>query len=94
MISTFRGDFYVSMTISAAQVWFTMQLLTFIFGLASLIFVHELGHFLAAKLLKVKSDEFGIGFPPRLFGTARDRSGKRRWFGMKTPEDKIGRAHV
>jgi regulator of sigma E protease len=64
-----------------------MQLLMFIFGLASLIFLHEVGHFVAARLLKVKSDEFGIGFPPRMFGTAHDRSGKRRWFGMRTPED-------
>lgn len=64
-----------------------MQLLTFIFGLASLIFVHEVGHFLAAKLLKVKTDEFGFGFPPRMFGTAHDRNGNRRWFGLKTPQD-------
>ncbi len=37
-----------------------------IFGL--LIFVHELGHFLAAKKAGVKVEEFGFGFPPRLFG--------------------------
>lgn len=43
-----------------------MDLLTFILGIAVLIFVHELGHFLAARLLKVEVEEFGIGFPPRL----------------------------
>lgn len=43
------------------------QLLTFIGGIAILIILHEFGHFLAAKLLKVDVEEFGIGFPPRLF---------------------------
>jgi regulator of sigma E protease len=42
-----------------------MQLLQFILGLAALIFIHELGHFAAARLLKVEVEEFGIGFPPR-----------------------------
>ena len=36
--------------------------------LASLIFVHELGHFLTAKRFGVRVIEFGFGFPPRLFG--------------------------
>ncbi len=36
--------------------------------LAFLIFVHELGHFLAAKRFGIKVLEFGFGFPPRLFG--------------------------
>ena len=43
-----------------------MQLLQFIFGIAALILLHELGHFLAARLLNVEVEEFGIGFPPRL----------------------------
>jgi regulator of sigma E protease len=43
-----------------------MQILTFVIALASLIVVHELGHFLAAKLCKIKVLEFGIGFPPRI----------------------------
>jgi regulator of sigma E protease len=41
-------------------------LLQFIGGLAILIFLHELGHFLVARLFKVEVEEFGIGFPPRL----------------------------
>lgn len=43
-----------------------MPIFEFILGLAALIFVHELGHFIAARLLKVEVEEFGIGFPPRL----------------------------
>ncbi len=42
------------------------SLLLFIVALASLIVVHELGHFLAAKLSRIKVTEFGIGFPPRV----------------------------
>lgn len=39
-----------------------------IIGIALLIFGHELGHFLSAKLFGIRVDEFGFGFPPRLFG--------------------------
>ena len=35
--------------------------------LVFLIVAHELGHFIAAKLFKVKVDEFGVGYPPRAF---------------------------
>jgi regulator of sigma E protease len=44
---------------------FVSQLLEFVIGLAILIIVHELGHFLVARLFKVEVEEFGIGFPPR-----------------------------
>jgi regulator of sigma E protease len=36
--------------------------------LGGLIFVHELGHFLAAKALGVKVRKFSIGFGPRILG--------------------------
>ncbi len=35
--------------------------------LVALIIVHEMGHFVAAKLSRVKVQEFGIGYPPRAF---------------------------
>jgi len=38
-----------------------------IIGLVLLIIIHELGHFSSAKWLKVKVDEFGIGFPPKVW---------------------------
>lgn len=44
-----------------------MNILLFIVILATLILVHELGHFIAAKRAGVRVDEFGIGFPPRIF---------------------------
>ncbi|NIM92370.1 MAG: hypothetical protein GTO18_01465 [Anaerolineales bacterium] len=40
--------------------------LVFLLVIGGLILGHELGHFIAAKLLGVKVEEFGIGFPPRL----------------------------
>lgn len=40
----------------------------FIGALFILVLVHELGHFLAAKLFKMRVERFSIGFPPRLFG--------------------------
>jgi regulator of sigma E protease len=41
-------------------------LFQFILGIAALIFLHELGHFIAARLMHVEVEEFGIGFPPRI----------------------------
>ena len=39
--------------------------------LAFLVFVHELGHYYAAKRFGIMVLEFGFGFPPRLFGIRR-----------------------
>ncbi|MBI2415097.1 MAG: RIP metalloprotease RseP [Candidatus Kerfeldbacteria bacterium] len=44
------------------------SIIVFIIILGLLVIVHELGHFLLAKLFRVGVDEFGIGFPPRLTG--------------------------
>ena len=40
--------------------------LAFIVVLVILVLVHELGHFIVAKLAGITVQEFGIGFPPRL----------------------------
>jgi regulator of sigma E protease len=49
-----------------------MEILTtilyFIITIGVLVLVHELGHFLAAKLFRMRVDVFSIGFPPRAFG--------------------------
>lgn len=42
--------------------------------LGVLVFVHELGHFLAARWMKVDVDEFGFGYPPRI-ATLFERNG-------------------
>lgn len=38
------------------------------FSLIGLIVIHEFGHFILAKRFGVKVEEFGIGYPPRIFG--------------------------
>ncbi len=43
-------------------------LLATIFVLGLLVFVHELGHFLAAKKAGVRVERFSLGFPPKMFG--------------------------
>ena len=47
-----------------------LAILKVVIGLGAVIFVHELGHFLAAKYCGVKCDKFYVGFdvPIRLFG--------------------------
>ena len=39
--------------------------------LAILILIHEIGHFVSARLVGIRVEEFGIGIPPRLFGFRR-----------------------
>lgn len=45
-----------------------MAILLFIIILSLLVFVHEFGHFFAARKSGVVVEEFGFGFPPRLIG--------------------------
>ncbi len=47
---------------------FFNSLFYFIITIAILVFVHELGHFIAAKLSGMRVDAFAIGFGYRLFG--------------------------
>jgi regulator of sigma E protease len=44
-----------------------IMLLSLAVALSFVVFVHELGHLLAARRSKVVVEEFGIGYPPRLF---------------------------
>ena len=45
-----------------------MIILIVIIGLSLLILGHEAGHFLAARIMGMKVEEFGFGFPPRIWG--------------------------
>lgn len=45
-----------------------LTVLVFAITLGILVFVHELGHFLVARKNGIRAEEFGFGFPPRLFG--------------------------
>ena len=50
---------------------FLVDLVTVTIVLGIMIFVHEWGHFAAAKLCGVRVDVFSLGFGPRLFGMKR-----------------------
>lgn len=49
-----------------------LEILSYVFwvvlAITILVFVHEMGHFLTAKLFRMRVDKFSIGFPPQIFG--------------------------
>ena len=53
-----------------------MVLVAFVCALGPLVFFHELGHYLVARLFKVPAEVFSIGFGKELFGWT-DRQGTR-----------------
>lgn len=64
----------------------TIIVLVLILGV--LIFVHEFGHFIMAKRNGAKVEEFGFGFPPRIFGMYRDKDGNlKKVMGNKEMAD-------
>ena len=48
-----------------------LSIIAFLFVLGVMIFVHELGHHIAAKLLGIRVDVFSVGFGRRLIGFKR-----------------------
>lgn len=73
-------------------------ILAFVFVFSIIILAHELGHFGAAKLSGVKVEEFGLGYPPRIWGFRRGETlysinwlpfgGFTKMTGEENPEDK------
>ncbi len=51
-------------------------LLPFLFVLTFLVFIHEMGHYLVARINSVKVDVFSIGFGPEIYGIY-DKHGTR-----------------
>lgn len=45
-----------------------ISIVIFIAILTFLIVIHELGHYITAKMAGIKVEEFGIGLPPRIWG--------------------------
>lgn len=58
-----------------------ITIIVFLLVLSVLVLVHELGHFVSAKIFKIRVDEFGLGFPPRAIGWYRNVFGK--WTNVK-----------
>ena len=60
--------------------------ITFVAVFAGIILLHELGHFIVARLLHIGVEEFGIGFPPRILGVVKDSTNKwHLFFGQNLP---------
>ncbi|MGB0577241.1 MAG: RIP metalloprotease RseP [Alphaproteobacteria bacterium] len=75
----------------------------FIFVLTVLVFVHELGHYLAARRCGVRVEVFSIGFGPEIYGftgktgtrwkfSAIPFGGYVRMFGERAPDDEMDEA--
>ena len=43
-----------------------MDTVGIILAIMILVFVHELGHFLAARMFGMRVDRFSVGFPPKI----------------------------
>ncbi len=54
--------------LAASGLGLVWPILQFIIGLGLMVFVHELGHFLAAKWVGIKVERFALGFGPRVLG--------------------------
>ena len=52
-------------------------ILQFVVGLGVVIFVHELGHFIVAKAVDIRVEQFALGFGTRLFGFRRGETDYR-----------------
>lgn len=48
-----------------------LTIIVFIVIIVLLVFVHEFGHFIVAKLTRVKVEEFAFGFPPRIISVKK-----------------------
>ena len=53
-----------------------MNVIIFIIILLVLVLVHEFGHFWSAKKFGIRVDEFGFGFPPKIFGVKKGKNGE------------------
>lgn len=51
-----------------------LTIIAFIIILSVLVLVHEFGHFITAKSSGIVVEEFGLGFPPRIFGIKRGQT--------------------
>ncbi|MCH9023596.1 MAG: site-2 protease family protein, partial [Planctomycetes bacterium] len=87
---------FVSIAIMIALAYFVISdpgrfgnILLVLIGFGMVIFVHELGHFLAAKAVDIKIDEFAVGFGPVFCGLKKiDRGLRIRFLPKKDSEGK------
>jgi len=64
-------------------------IIIFFLVLGILVLAHEAGHFFTARFFKVKAEEFGFGYPPRMIGWVKNNQGKWQRVGRKEKADKF-----
>ena len=57
------------------MVSFLVSLLSFAFVITILVFIHELGHYLAARSVGMRVEKFSVGFPPRFLSFTSQSGG-------------------
>ncbi len=62
-----------AMPLAAQTFWFspTAAIIMMVIGFGLVVFIHELGHFLVAKWVGIKVEEFALGFGRKLIGIRR-----------------------
>ena len=63
---------------------------TFAVILAVLVLIHEAGHFFAARIFGIRAEEFGFGFPPRIFGMQKLKTGIWKFLSARGVADPEG----
>ena len=53
------------------------NILLVVVGFGAVVFIHEFGHFIVAKLGRIKVEAFSIGYPPTLVGIRKTEDGYR-----------------
>lgn len=61
----------LSIFFACGYTYLMFTVIIFFIVLGILVLVHEAGHFYVAKKAGMRVDEFGFGFPPRIFGIKR-----------------------
>lgn len=56
--------------------YYVVSLIPFLVMISFVVFIHELGHYIAARLMRVRVEVFSVGFGPEIFGFV-DRRGTR-----------------
>lgn len=66
-----------------------LTVVVFVLILGVLVLVHEAGHFFVSKRNGVRADEFGFGYPPRIFGVYKNKNNKWKIVLGNKPAHKI-----
>jgi regulator of sigma E protease len=66
-----------------------LTILLIIFSLSLIVFFHEFGHFIFGKFFKVRVEEFGFGYPPRIFCLTKINKKYKFFFFNKIPRENL-----